>query len=239
MRRLAALLLLSLVLPLTTAGEARADAPSAEAPAATPATTAATTAVAQEERDAFLVIGPHIGMTMPQLFSDLGFWPIFGLEIGWIAPFDAGAMRRPLQISLDTLYTAPGASGSGESAWLGEDGAEYAWDLRQKMLIFQLGFLWRFLPPSSLVRPYATVGPRLFLMETVLEARGNGDEDFGTNRETNHEFGFAFGGGLDISAGPGTAFATLLLSTSNLDQRITGDTNTGTMSLSIGYRLWF
>ena len=233
MRRLVTVLLMSFALP-AAAGEAPPRAEGAQIHETPDAREAV-----QPERDASFVIGPHIGVTMPQLFSDLGSWPVFGLELGWIAPFDAGPMRRPLQISLDTLYTAPGASGSGESEWLGEDGGEYRWELRQKMLIFQLGFLWRFMPPSERIRAYAVLGPRLFLMESVLDARGNGDEDFGTNRETNHEFGFAVGGGLDLAAGPGTAFATLMLSTSNLDQQITGDANTGTLTLSLGYRLWF
>ena len=208
----------------------------------------ATTATARADSDGerghpasrnAVVVAPYVGVSAPQLFSDLGSWAVFGLELGVILPFDVGPFTRPLQLALDTAYTNPGASGSGENEHLGDDGAEWNWELRQRMLTFQFSVLWRFMAPGDAVSVYALVGPRLYLMESVLEASGNNGEDFGQNRETSSEFGVGFGGGVDIAAGPGTIFGTLLMSTSNLDQRITGDTNTGALSLNLGYRFYF
>jgi opacity protein-like surface antigen len=186
-----------------------------------------------------IVVAPHIGVTAPQLFSDLGSWPIFGLELGYIMPFNAGSFTRPLQLSFDVMYTAPGATGTGENLHLGEGGASYEWTLKQQMLVLQLGALWRFMPPGEFVSAYAMVGPRVYLMESVLNASGNGGADFGENRETNTEYGFVLGGGADFAVGPGTLFTTLYFSMSKLDQRITGEANTGALALSAGYRLYF
>lgn len=189
--------------------------------------------------DSSIVVGPHIGVTSPQLFSDLGSWPIFGLELGYILPLDVGPFERPIQLSLDTSYTAPGAVGTGENMHLGESGASYDWTLQQRMLVLQPTLLWRFMAPGEFLSAYALLGARAYLMESVLTASGNNGEDFGENRETNREFGFVVGAGADLAVGPGTLFGTLYLSRSGLDQRITGDANTGALALSLGYRLYF
>ncbi|MEC9396970.1 MAG: hypothetical protein VX475_05115, partial [Myxococcota bacterium] len=57
------------------------------------------------------VLGPQIGVVAPQLFSGLGSWPIFGLEAGYILPFNVGSMERPLQLSLVGHFTRPGTEG--------------------------------------------------------------------------------------------------------------------------------
>ncbi|MFU8805153.1 MAG: hypothetical protein ACNA8W_15165 [Bradymonadaceae bacterium] len=201
--------------------------------------TATSEAQAHPAGENSIVIAPHVGVTVPQLFSDLGSWPIFGLEMGYIMPFDAGPFTRPLQVSLDVMYTAPGATGVGANPHLGTDGGNYEWTLQQRMLILQIGALWRFMAPGEFVSAYALAGPRVYLMESVLTASGNGGADFGENRETNTEYGFVVGGGADFAVGPGTIFATLYLGLSGLEQRITGDANTAAFALSAGYRLYF
>lgn len=183
------------------------------------------------------VLGPQVGFVSPHLFSDLGGWPIFGLEAGYILPFDAGAMRRPLQLSLVAHYTQPGASGSGEDPNLGESGASYEWELTEQMLQLELAALWRFIPPGEFLSPYATAGPRAYFTRSVLTASGAG-ADFGEHREGQTRFGFIAGGGLDLAVGPGTIFGTLLFSWSDLSKRVTGDTSTGAITLDLGYRLY-
>lgn len=186
-----------------------------------------------------LAIGPHIGVLIPQLFGELGAWPIFGLELGYILPFDASAtMRRPLQLTLDVLYTQPGASGTEDAPALGEDGQAFDWKLREKILVFELGGLWRFAPPGEGLSPFASLGGRMYLMESVMTAESGG-EPFGENRETKTQFGFVVGGGAEYALGPGALFGALEIGWSDLKQRITGDSNTGALVVDLGYRFLF
>jgi opacity protein-like surface antigen len=186
-----------------------------------------------------IVLAPHVGVLFPQVASDLGTWPVFGLSAGYILPFDVASFTRPLEVGLDLMYTQPGADGSGTSPNLGEDGADYDWELTQRMLIVELYALYRFMAPGEFISAYAHIGPRAYFMEAEMEATGNGGQDFGTNTQTNDEYGLVFGGGADFAVGPGTIYGALEFGWSNLDQRITGDSNTGAINLDVGYRLYF
>lgn len=183
------------------------------------------------------VLGPQIGVVAPQLFSGLGSWPIFGLEAGYILPFNVGSMERPLQLSLVGHFTRPGTEGSAREVNLGEEGSNYDWELDERMLQIELAGAWRFRSPGSFLSPYATVGPRVYMLESVMTASGNG-ASFGEHRETRTHVGFIAGGGLDLAVGPGSIFGTLLFSWSDLNKRVTGDTSTGAITLDVGYRLY-
>lgn len=218
---------------------------SSEEPPADVAASASETVPAEDEhraRDANIVLAPHVGVTFPQLTSELQTWPIFGLELGYIFDFDVGNMERPLQAGIDVMYTQPTSSGTGDSGNLGgtgEDGAEYAYDLKQQMLIVEGYGLWRFMPAGDTISAYGLLGPRIYLMRSIMEATGNDGQDFGTNYETKTQVGLVFGGGIDAAMGPGTLFAGLEFGWSNLKERITGDSNTGAIVLDVGYRLYF
>ncbi len=186
-----------------------------------------------------IAVAPHLGVTVPQPFGELGSFPVVGLDVGYILPFDVGAMERPLQLSLEAGLTAPGATGQGTHPFLGVDGGDYEWELSQRMLTLGVNFLWRFMPPGEGLSFHALLGPRMYLMETVLDARDMDGNDFGQNRETNSEFGFAFGGGAEYMAGPGALAFTLVVGGTPLDQRITGRANTAALLASLGYRLFF
>ena len=190
-------------------------------------------------RELSFVVAPHVGVLVPQLFSELNTWPVFGLELGYILPFDVGSMVRPLQVAVDVMYTQPEASGSGFDADLGPEGADWEWELVQQTLIVELAALWRFLPPGEGFSAYATAGPRLYLMRSELTASGNEGNSFGENTETKTEYGLMVGGGAEYAVGPGSIFAALELGWSNLDTRITGDSNTGALVVDLGYRLMF
>lgn len=186
-----------------------------------------------------VAVAPYVGVSVPQLFGDLGSWPIFGLDVGYIMPFDVGPMERPLQVGLGASYTAPGAAGEDFHPMLGEEGGSYAWELQQRMLTLQLTTIWRFMKPGEGLSFHALIGPRVYLMESVLDASDGDGNDFGQNRETNTEYGMVFGGGAEFMLGPGALFGTLQVAGSPLDQRITGRANTGALSVDLGYRLFF
>lgn len=185
-----------------------------------------------------IVIAPHIGVTAPQLFSELGLWPVFGLELGYILPFDVGSFRRPLQLSLGAHYTAPGATGEGQDPNLGPMGQRYTWELQERMLMVEFLGLWRFSDPGASWGIHALIGPRLYLMESVLSAK-SGATDFGEHRETNWQVGLNAGAGVEFGLGPGAISAALLVNFSDISQRVTGDSNTGALSLDLAYRLMF
>lgn len=189
-----------------------------------------------DAHDLILTIAPHVGVVAPQLFSELGSWPVFGLELGVILPFDAGSMIRPLTVAFDVMYTAPGASGRGTDPNLGDAGAGFDWELNQQMLILELTGLWRFMPPGAPLSAYAQIGPRVYLMNAVMTASGNGGADFGENEESNTEVGFVVGGGVEWLLGPGALFGAVKVGFSDLDQRLTGDANTGAAVVDLGYR---
>ena len=200
---------------------------------------AATPALASSGDHPNFAISPHVGVTAPQPFGDLNSWPTFGADVGVILPFDIAGFERPIQFGVDGTFTAPGAEGEGTHPMLGEEGAGYNWDLQQRMLTVQFTTMWRFMPPGQGFSAHLLVGPRIYMMESVLEASGNNGQDFGEHRETNSEFGVAIGGGAEYMLGPGAVVGTLLFARSPLDQRITGEANTGAFNLQVGYRLFF
>ncbi len=181
------------------------------------------------------VVAPHVGIAVPGLFSDLGSWGIFSLELGVIPPIDR--LNNPLEIAVYGHYTQPSASGGGSDPNLGEGGGEYDWEMTQRMLTLDLVAIWRGRDLAANLDPYGLIGPRLNLMETTMSAEGNGAQ-FGEVRETNTEFGMVFGGGVDYRLGPGTLFGELKFGWSNMDQRLTGDSNAGQFSFDVGYRFY-
>ena len=185
-----------------------------------------------------LTLAPHIGVGFSQPFSELGAAPLYGIEVGYLLPFDVGSVSRPLALQLDVQFTNPGADGSGQDPNLGLEGATYSWELTQRMLLIDLHGLWRFMTAGQGLSAYALLGPRLYLMESVLTGDGNG-ADFGETRETNTEVGLLVGGGVEYTLGPGAVFGSLEIGYSNLDQQTTGSANTGSLVLDVGYRFMF
>lgn len=194
---------------------------------------------AHPAHDLHASVAPHVGVLVPQLFSDLGSFPVVGLELGYILPFDVGSMLRPLQLNFDTMFTAPTASGSEFAPAFGEDGENFDWQLRERVLIFELSGLWRFLPPGEGFSAYAQAGPRLYLMESVMNATSASGADLGENRETKTQVGLMIGGGAEYTLGPGAIFGALEFGWSDMKQRITGDSNTGALVVDLGYRFMF
>jgi len=92
------------------------------------------------------------------------------------------------------------------------------------------------MPPGAPLSAYAQIGPRVYLMNAVMTASGNGGADFGENEETNTEVGFVVGGGVEWLLGPGALFGAVKVGFSDLDQRLTGDANTGAAVVDLGYR---
>lgn len=187
-------------------------------------------------------VAAHAGVGFPQLTSELQTWPVFGLEGGYAPDFTVAGTDRPLRVGLDLMFTQPGAQGEGASSVLGgvaAGGAEYRWELTQQMLIVEVYGAWRHALGDGRLGVYGVVGPRVYLLRSVMDARGNGGEDFGTHEESLTKVGFVAGSGVDFELGPGAAFAGAEFGWSGLDGRMTGESNTGTLVLDVGYRFDF
>ncbi|MFW5741523.1 MAG: hypothetical protein ACOC1F_14310, partial [Myxococcota bacterium] len=83
--------------------------------------------------------------------------------------------------------------------------------------------------------PYAGIGPRIYLLESTVDGSAGG-ATISETTEPNTEFGFGIPVGAEIPVGPGGFLAELLFQYGGLDHKATGDTNTGALSLSLGYR---
>ena len=95
------------------------------------------------------------------------------------------------------------------------------------------------MPPADGFSVYATAGPRVYLMESVMVATSDSGAALGENRETKTQVGLVFGGGAEYALGPGSLFGALEFGWSDMNQRITGDSNTGAFVVDLGYRLMF
>lgn len=167
-------------------------------------------------------------------FNGLDPFIVGGLEAGWIF----GALNRGLAAFLQVEYSAPPASGS-----VTEDfdparvpGGAYSWELVQKQFVFQPTFMYRLTGISDTITPYAGIGPRLYLLETVVRGKAD-DQPIGDTFERSTKFGLGVPLGAELSLGPGGLFAEVLLQWGPLKHETTGKTHLGSGSLFLGYRL--
>lgn len=207
------------------------EAPIDTAPEAPAATEAASAGVG-------VVLGLRSQVGFAQVFSDLGVTPAVELEVGYRLPF----LGRRLGFFLAGGYQYTYASGSvgADDRLVGEDGTPYpegyGWDLDEHAAIVTLGFFGRFFADTDAFSPYAWVGPRMYLLQSVING-ASGGQAFGENTETSTEFGVAGGIGIEWVLGPGPLFVEIEIAWSPLDHAITGDSSTGQLGLALGYRI--
>jgi hypothetical protein len=172
-------------------------------------------------------------MGFPQAFSQLRNFGVYEVEVGYLLP----VWGRRIQIGGMFEYSEPGAGTGKPDPRLGTAGADYRWDLSQREYVFDFGVLIRAFPPGSRIIPYGRVGFRIYLLETVINGQAGGSP-FGQYNERFTEPGFALGGGVEVRLGPGAFNAELRVEFSNMNRKISGDSNTGMLSLVVGYRFF-
>ena len=95
-------------------------------------------------------------------------------------------------------------------------------------------------PGTKRWTPYAALGPRIYMLRTKVDGQcvtsGN---DFGTSTEKNTKVGFGLQLGAEYDLWRGALLGELSVAWSGLDHRTTGDTNTGSLGINVGYRLKF
>lgn len=191
---------------------------------------------AEEEHasaDADVFVGANAGALAPQAFNELGGFAAFGIELGYALP----ALDRQLVVQSGAIYSQPPASGGREDGRL--SGGSYAWDLDQQMLIAELGGAYRIVPPGDTFTPFAYGAGRVYMLQTRLDGESGEAAQFGEHTESFTEIGGVVGGGAEVAVGPGLATGKLGVGFSNMNQRLTGDTNAAALEFSLGYRLGF
>lgn len=169
--------------------------------------------------------------------------PFNNLDVGVSGAVEVGYLFSrsdpSLGAYLDVSYFVPHSRGSNVDPRLSDitsdgDGA-YSWHARQKELTFQPTFLYRLTMLSKWVVPYVGIGPRIYLLETVVDGKA-GDTRFPVSREQSTKIGFGLPLGAEFTLGPGGIIAELLFQWGPLKHEITGDTHLGSASLWVGYR---
>lgn len=211
---------LPLVSILLGAATARADTPP---PAPPPATTTATAEVAAPWT---IGVEPRVGLIVPT--SKLGANAIGGLEVDFALP----AADHRLVLALGGTLSQPGHDGSVMDARVP---APTTYTIKQTELAIALDLDFRFVPAGHSTVPWIGVGPLLHMLRTTESTSiAPGDN---TAQET--AFGVELAGGVDFKAGPGFLGGDARLDYSKLDNYLTGSTNAGKLTISVGYRLVF
>lgn len=114
-------------------------------------------------------------------------------------------------------------------------GGTYGWHLTEQILAIQPTIMYRFTKLKSVV-PFIGVGPRIYMLRSTVRGAVAGVEiPETTEQSTKVGLGVPFG--AEIKLGPGALIGELLFEYGSLDHTATGDSNTGALSLAVGYRL--
>jgi len=169
---------------------------------------------------------PRIGVVAPT--SKLGMMVIGGVQIDYLTP----ALDHRFALGLDVSLTRPSHSGDVMDPRLSSD-AQFTVD--ETEVVIALLASYRFAGYEASTVPWIAAGPMLHLLrstETTSIAPGD-------NTAVSSEPGVELAGGFDRRLAAGFLVGELRAGYSKLDHAITGNTNAGTVALSVGYRVVF
>ncbi|MDH5672610.1 MAG: hypothetical protein OEZ06_10705 [Myxococcales bacterium] len=198
----------------------------------------------EDNSSAFLLAGKVGGIAS---FNGLDPFVHGGIELGWVF----GGTGRSMAALLQVEYAVPPAAGSVTEEGLGGDAdaglpprvpdETYKWKIVQKELVFQPTFMYRLTGISGSITPYAGIGPRIYLLESVVwgtagDKDGSGTQPIGDTYERSTKWGLGVPLGAELALGPGGLFAELLFQWGPFEHETTGKTHLGGGSLFLGYR---
>ncbi len=191
----------------------------------------------EERANLGLVFGLKLGAGFSQPFSDLGSSFVTELEIGYLLPLP-DPISRSIELFVTGQYAQPSVQGKTAEAdpRLPDDGIMH-YDVTQQQLILTFGALYRLPLGGELLRPYAALGGRVYMMRSQIQGEV-AEERFGDNEETATQGGLYGALGCDVFLGPGSAFVEVQVAHAKLDGYVMRDTNVGALNLALGYRLF-
>lgn len=178
-----------------------------------------------------LSVGAKLGAGFSQPFGKLGSAFTTELEVSYLLPF----ADRSLAIFASGAYAQPEATGKGLMDARLPGPASYT--LTQQTATITLGALYRLHLPVPMLRPYAALGPRLFLMRTKTSGSAGG-QAFGDNNETVTRVGLYGALGAELHFGPGAVLLELSLAWASIDNYVLRDTSVGALGVALGYRVF-
>jgi hypothetical protein len=179
-----------------------------------------------EQKGALLLAGKLGGN---KELNDLGLFVAGAIEVGYVF----GGTKRRIGALLDVAYTAPLAEGDAKDARLTT--GEYHWELRQKMLTLQPTFLYRLTRMVEPIVPYAGIGPRIFLLQSVTRGK-SGDATFPDTKEQSTKFGLGIPLGAEYRLGPGGVLLEVAFQWAPITHETTGEASLAGFHLWLGYR---
>jgi hypothetical protein len=185
-----------------------------------------------EPKSGVVLLGAKVGGLAS--FNGLDPFVHGAIEAGYVFP----TLNHGLGAYLQVEYSAPGTDGK-----VTEDfdrrrvpGGAYNWHIRHQELVFAPTFLYRLTFLSKAITPYVGLGPRIYLLKNTTRGDANGvtiDE----TTEQSTKWGIGMPLGAELALGPGKLIGELMFQWGPLKHTLTGDTNLGGASLSVGYRL--
>lgn len=164
-------------------------------------------------------------------FSRLDGSYVVAAEVGYVLP----VLRHHLALAVDAAFSAPHASGSSTDPRLTDNSGSYTWRLEQRELTVGLTLFYRH--PIRRVTPYIGIGPRVFFLESKVKGTV-GTTNVAESSEVSTKVGVGIPLGVGFRLGPGDLFIEAQLAISRLEHRTTGDSNTGSLALLAGYRVF-
>lgn len=170
------------------------------------------------------------GGHFPQLVNSLGTSFDGILKVGY-APFES----RRFQLFADLGFSQPRHSFSATDPRLGTDGGAYGTTVVVKDLAATVGAQYFLLDPREHLVPYVGLGVRTHFIRA--ETTGATSTPFGEYVETDTRVGGVAYGGVGFHLGPGLLLGELAFGYAPVDERVTGTTNIGALSVLLGYGL--
>ena len=214
----------SLVLPaLLLAVDAMAQTQAAPPSDPTPLTVEAP---AKKDRGAFVLAGKVGGIVT---FSGLNPNLRAAVEVGYVFPW----LKRSFAAVVEVGYAAPQTDGTqaGDPRVVG---GTYNWHLTEQELTVMPEIVYRLTALRTIV-PYIGIGPRVYMLRSNVKGSVNGTPISETTEQST-KVGLGIPLGLQYNLGPGGLTAEVLFEYGALDHTATGDSNTGGVSLLLGYR---
>ncbi len=187
-----------------------------------------TTGMATPRPTERFLIGGKLGGIVP--FGGLSPFVSVGIELGVVLP----VADRRLAIVVDVDYTQPTSDGNESDGRV--TGGTYAWQLTVQELAIMPVVMYRMTSLGRIV-PYGGIGPRILLARSTVES--DGEPTIMETHESSTKIGVGVPLGAELVLGPGRAIGEILLQYGALDHVATGDSNSGAVSASVGYRLIF
>jgi hypothetical protein len=180
-----------------------------------------------------LVIGGKAGAGIGKPLNSSGASVAAEIELGYVLP----PLHHAFELFSAFAYSAPSIEGSSampDPRLPGDGKLHY----RVEQQIGGLGLGLRYRLELPVLTPYAAAGARMHMTRMRVSGRAGG-ESFGTNEETGTAWGPFAAVGVELGLGPGALLGELQFNYGGFNGYALRDTNLGSLSVMLGYRLMF